>query len=248
MPIPLRRSLFCASLLLSVILLPYKGASAQTTPPPNSGFESIFALSGSASSAPRLLKDLAGSDWKRVRIGMSGGSGAKDDSPAGGLFGALFGGGVGGALGSMLTSVSGGVVSAGDDVYYTRGQTVSVGTETFLLAFQPRIGDDSGLANLLKMSKGDDSNPPPAPKPMTGEIPLNLVLLNVRSFGKLTDIRPFVLTDELAASAAQATMMGEMIKSKGSGSSELSVTPDPFKEETAPPPKPAKKPTKPRGT
>lgn len=216
---------------------PYLTASiAAGQAAPGGGLEGL--LDWSTSGGPKTLKDLAAPTWKHVRITLA--TGGKDESPVGGLFGALMGGAMGGTMGSMVSQMSSGVATAGDDVYYTQGKTLSLGSETFLITYKPRAGDDDGMANLLKMSKSD--TPPPPPKAMTGETPVAATLLNLHSIATLKDIRPFDLAGEIAASAAQAANVAEMLKDKSSSP----AFDDLPKTEITPPPAP--KPAKPKSS
>jgi len=159
------------------------------------------------------LKDLNG-DWQRVRVGQTdqagglgsflkqimqigmmtgmsqGGTGAaKPDSDA--LMGMLF-----------LSSLLGGQNDSAD-VFYTRGQTRVIGGETFLVAYHlPSQAPD--LAKLIAQSQQSGGPPPDlsqmlAPK-RTAEDALTLALLNLKTIGSLSDIRPFDLSQELAES------------------------------------------------
>lgn len=219
------------TLVAAVLLtIPLSGiaANAQTG---NSGLEALLDTSTS-NGGPKVLKDLSSPGWKHIRLQLS--TGGKEQSAVGGLFGALMGGEMGGAMGSVFSQMTSGVTTAGDDVYYTQGKTVALGTETFLVTYRPQTGEDNGMANLLKISKSD--TPPPAPKPMNGETPVTVTLINLHSIATLKDIKPFDLSAEIAASVAQASVMSEMMKDKN-GSVEISSDPPP-KPKTAKPTKP----------
>ena len=82
----------------------------------------------------------------------------------------------------------------GGGAYYTKGETVSIGTETYLVAYGRRTAE----ADLMTlMQRGPEAA---KPEPLTEETPLSLSLLNLRTMGSLTDIRVFDLEEELAVS------------------------------------------------
>jgi hypothetical protein len=222
---------------VTMLIAPGRPAQAQAA----NSLEAL--LSGGGPAAPRTLRDLSGGGYQRVRITLTG---VKEEGGGGigGLLGGLLGGEMGGAMGSMMNSAVGGVATAGENVYYTRGQTVVVGPETFLVAYRPRTGTDSGgPANLLLMMKAD--KPPAPPKPMTAEMPVSFALLNLRAVASFTDVHPFDLQAELAASAAQARAWAELAKKEGGGEAVSAETASPSSGDA--PAKPAvKQPSKPQ--
>lgn len=124
-------------------------------------------LSGEQYPLALQMKDLDG-QWRR----LSAGGGAE----AGGLsqvYAAMFGG-------------------AGA-VYYTKGETVSVGSETYLIAYTRRTRP---VDYVTIMQRGPGAMPA---EEVTAESSLSLSLLNLRTTGSLVDIRPFDLQQELAA-------------------------------------------------
>lgn len=132
-------------------------------------------LSGTAPPLAMQLKDLNG-DWRRMSV-----SGAADI-------------GMGGYM-SMLTSMFSGMGVGG--VYYTRGDTVTIGSETYIIAYSPKTRKVD-FAALMHAST------PPAPEKLTPDTTLTLSLLNQRTIGSLTDIQPFDINEEIGASETVA--------------------------------------------
>jgi len=76
----------------------------------------------------------------------------------------------------------------GSTVFYTRGQTITLNTKTFLIAYQQETKpfDFQQVITEHKL---------PEPQSLTPETPLNLALLNLRNIGHILDIRPFKLEE-----------------------------------------------------
>ena len=186
------------------------GVSAQEKPAPTQPAGELEGLFGGRAQPLALkMKDLDVAGWRRIKI--SGSPDKKEDGGLGGLMGAMLGGGgggLGGMMGSMVGSMLSGTSTAGPDVFYTRGQTIALGGETYLVAYQPQTKDiDFGM--LMKMK---DSASPPPPKPLTPDSPLVMSLLNLHAIGNLTGIRPFDLQAEIADSEALSKAMAEVAK------------------------------------
>lgn len=130
-------------------------------------------LSGKTVPLSLQLKELDG-EWRRFMP-----SGPYELAGMMQMFAALFGG-------------------AGSGVCYTKGETIALGKETYLIAYRPPA-PPLDLARLM----GPGAEPPFPPKPvkLTAETPLALCLLNLASMGNLNDIRPFNLEQEEAAAA-----------------------------------------------
>ena len=117
-----------------------------------------------------------------------------------------------GTVTQMFTALLG---SAGVGVYYTRGQSLTLGNTTYLVAYrtQPKVFD---ITNLIQMGQNAAlSGKPPAAEKLTADTPLALTLLNLQSAGSLTDIKPFDLTTELAGSAAAVKAFNDLITMMG---------------------------------
>lgn len=144
----------------------------------NATFEEVLA--GKTVPLTLALKDLNG-DWRRFSL-----SGQAD-------------------MGSFMRLVTG--VGAANDVYYSKGQTVTIGTETYAIAYRAKIkGPD-----FMALMRGGPGNMPAVQEKLTPDTPLTLALLNQRTMGSLNDIRPFNLDQELAADVQEAAFGGPRV-------------------------------------
>jgi prepilin-type processing-associated H-X9-DG protein len=89
----------------------------------------------------------------------------------------------------------------GGSAYYTRGRTITVGTETFLVAYR-REQEPFNIQRLIMMGERGMEGPP-QPEPLTAETTLQLSLLNLRTLGTILDITPFSLEAEVTVGKAQ---------------------------------------------
>lgn len=190
-------------------------------------------LSGKDCPQSLKLKELNG-DWRRLSIGTTdaakGGTGdmlsqlmqvgmmsdkgkgkGKDDAASAmlgmSLLGGLFGGGS----------------QSAEPIYYTKGQTVTVGSETFLLAYRYQ----KPAVNLMQLAaQADQSGKEPDRSKMADagklapESPLSLSLINVRAITSLTNIRPFDMDQEIAESAQSGGGLLDMIAQQQAKESE----------------------------
>lgn len=178
------------------------------------------ALSNPAAPATLSLSALD-SSWQRLRIkGPETGGG----NPMVGMMSGLLG----------MFGVNSGALSLLDrsNLYYTQGKTLQIGSETFLIGYQPRTAPFD--AAVLQ------ADGPPAPEVLTPQSQLQIVLINVRSIALVSDVRAFNLQVELKESAQSAEAMKKMMESKD-GPAAIEPAPAP-----APAPKPAPK-ARPRG-
>lgn len=143
-------------------------------------------LSGKTVPLTRKLKELT-PEWRRASVAGLPEQGGNLTQMTGGILGAMFGGG----MASALTP---------PPVCYTQGQTVSIGTETFLIVYQHA---QKGMDVAAMMKAGPGGKLPPVEK-LTPDSLLSLTLLNVRSLNSLSDLRAFNLDQELAESAKRA--------------------------------------------
>jgi hypothetical protein len=132
-------------------------------------------LSGEKHALTLQMKDLDG-QWRRLSTG---------------------GGGTGG-LAAVYAAMFGGA----GNVYYTKGEMVSVATETYLIAYTLRT---KPVDYMTILREGPGAGPT---EELTAESPLCLSLLNLRATGSLTDIRQFNLEEEIAA---YAEVSGEQV-------------------------------------
>src|SRR5947209_15015361 len=159
------------------------------------------------------LKELDG-DWRRVSIGIAGAAkgGLSDmlgplmqagmmsdgdkskgkNDPAAAMLGLSF-----------FSSLFGGGESK-EPVYYTKGQTVTVGSESFLLAYRfekPEMNLMQLAAESEKSGKDPDFSKVASDNKLTPETALTISLVNVKSITTLNSIRPFDMAQEIADSA-----------------------------------------------
>jgi hypothetical protein len=139
-------------------------------------------LSGEKHALTLQMKDLDG-QWRRLSTG---------------------GGGTGG-LAAVYAAMFGGA----GNVYYTKGEMVSVATETYLIAYTLRT-DPVGYMAVMRGGPGAGPT-----EELTAESPLCLSLLNLRATGSLTDIRQFNLEEEIAAQAKMAAATAAMVSGGG---------------------------------
>ena len=139
-------------------------------PAPCQSTDFVAALSGDKYPLTLKLKDLD-SSWRGVKLGNSGDAGDQLQVYA-----------------AMITGST-------QSLYYTKGETVILAGELYLVAYHHQISID--YAALLR----GGATAPVLPKP-TPDTTLSLSLLNVRLIGSLTDIQPFSLDDALNPAAA----------------------------------------------
>lgn len=89
----------------------------------------------------------------------------------------------------------------GSNAYYTQGQTIVLGNETFLVAYRI-TGMGSNLALLRSASAALPTSKQVEPTPrkeegLTPNTPLSLSLINFRTISSLNDIQPFNLKQEI---------------------------------------------------
>jgi len=155
-----------ATILLTVVLL-----SAPVFAQDNSDTGAVLKqiVSGKLFPLTLVLKDL-NPEWTTTRIASTPDAG-------------------GGGSDALLMLVSGAM--GGSQHFYTKGDTVKITSETYLVAYRPAI-------RQLDMSALRGSEPP-KPEPLTAETKLSLALLNVRLIGQLSEMAPFDLDAELTS-------------------------------------------------
>jgi len=168
--------LLCAALALMWVLpLPACSQAPTNENPPVSFVE---LLGGKTAPLSLRLKDLT-DEWRRF-------------STSGGMSGGL--------ESFLMMAATEGRALPGPSVFYTKGQTVTLNTETFLIAYQQE-------AKPVDFRQIMENHELPAQQPLTPDTPVNLALLNLRNIGNILDIRPFKLEEELAAVKEQQTVM-----------------------------------------
>lgn len=149
-------------------------------------------LSGKTVPLTLKMKDL-NDEWRRINVGPVA-------SSAGGVS-AIYSAMLGGA--------------AGGGVYYTKGQTVTIGGEAYLIAYHA-TAKATDPASLQQLMRGGQM--PEAEKP-TAQTSLALSLLNMRLTGSFNDIRPFNFDFETTGSeSALATEDEKRVQETNSAS------------------------------
>lgn len=151
-----------------------------------------YVISGKLAPLSVQVKDL-NSDWRHIVIG--------EDKPDLGQNKVIL---------RSLASFTEGFQT----IYYTKGDTVLVGNETYLIAyslktkpFDPAIFEPGEL---------------PKPEKLTLKTILSLSLLNLRNVGNIIDIRPFDMKEELAQSEPNKNEGTEVTESQDASIQNLS--------------------------
>ena len=213
-------------------------------------------LSGKDIPLNMKMKDLGG-DWKRVTIAMVGGqAGGMGDMMSqlmqAGMMseaGKKGGGGPSDALGAMVgMSMLGGMLGGGTDskqpAYYTTGQVISLGGETFLIAYQYKAEKPNLMQLAMDAEKSGEKEPNWAKMTeagkMSGESAAELTLINMKSIGSLSGIRTFDLAREIAESQPAGGLM-DLFMMGAAGKEKAPMLPatvaTPVKKSPAPPAK-----------
>jgi hypothetical protein len=104
---------------------------------------------------------------------------------------------------------------AGIGIYFTKGQSVSMGGETFLVAYHIENNlSAQDIQNMFRNMGGHGNDgPPPGPRKYLPNTTLLLSLLNLRTIGSLNNVRPFdpkmdVMTQSDIIEASDETLRG----------------------------------------
>lgn len=205
------RAAVAAGLLL-LLLLGAPGAHARrqsTTPAPaavrpgGGGADTVTAaadftqvLSGDLFPLTRTLRDLgAENGWRALSVTTLSDTQGADYVDLG-----IKGGDAARVENGLLSALAGGADPA---THYTRGQTVVVDGERYLVAYRPRPVSAARLAAVLGVGHThnggmpDDDAALSRPQPLSGNTVIYLSLLSLKDVGSLRDIRPFSLQAEL---------------------------------------------------
>ena len=169
------------------------GTAAQI---PTAGAALKELLSGSAHPLTLKIKDMKPEDWRRFTLTGQTDDGISSYLP---LIVGMMGGG-----GAPPTETAA--------VYYTQAQTVTLGAETYLVAYRPLLKQPD-FAALMAMNGA--AQPPVEQmlsEKMTLESSVSLSLLNVKKIGGMADIRPFDAAQEVAERAAADKAMADMLQ------------------------------------
>jgi hypothetical protein len=160
-------------LVLLAFVLPARGqqpGNASEAAGVGAQLKELFA--GSAYPLTMKLKDLNG-EWRRFAVGGQFEMGNWMQ-----MFSSMLGGGAGGGA------------------YYSKGQTVTLGSEVYIVAYRAPA-KPMDWAALMQAGAGAK---PPTPEKLTPDTTLSLSLVNLRTSGSLNDIRPFDMQQEIAES------------------------------------------------
>jgi hypothetical protein len=138
-------------------------ALCQTPQTPQDGFAEI--IKGTKVPLKVKMKDLTGGAWRRMSVSGAGGPAGPDASP-------------------MVTIVTTMLQGPDAGAYFTKGETITVDSQKFLIAYRmkPKPIDFEAL---------ERSSTPPRPEPLTPDMELTLSLLNLSTTNSFEDIRPF---------------------------------------------------------
>jgi hypothetical protein len=153
-------------------------------------------LSGRVHPMSLQLKDLSG-EWRRVTL--------RGGVIAGGNVGVNVSGSAEGSTSQNNNMVS--TLGAGQ-AYVTRGQTVSAGDQTYLVAYLL----PSTALDLSAILQAMATKTPPQMKVLTPESPLHLSLVNVKAIVSIEDVRAFDMNEEIGQSQEAAKKLAEMLK------------------------------------
>lgn len=203
-------------------------------------------LSGKEFPHNLKLKEL-NADWRHLSIGTTeAGKGGLSDSlgplvQAGMMSDMGKGKGKGDAAATMLgMSMLSGLFGGGESkqpVYYTKGQTVTVGSETFLVAYRYQKPELNLLQMAMQADKGGkepDFSKIGAEGKLTPDSPLTIALINVKTISTLNNIRPFNLDQEIAESAQGGGLMDLIAQEAAREASGTKQTPRPVSRPVAP--------------
>ena len=188
-------------------------------------------ISGKDAPATLKLKDLTG-DWRRMKFigttmtgsGMEGLMGLMSNlgplmqagmmSEMGKGAAKNAGGGAGmDAMMPAMASMFGGMFGSGDPVYYTKGQTVELGSETFLITYRhkaPKMDfmqmmmgvDKPGAGGKAADAKANDPAKMMEAGKLNPDSDLAINLINTKAIGMINDLRPFDMQKEIEEAKA----------------------------------------------
>jgi len=99
-------------------------------------------------------------------------------------------------MGSYLQMVNMMMGALTNFAYYTKGETVTIRNEVFLITYRPHQ-KQLGWQELMRSGP---TSQPPTPEPLTPETTLALSLINARTIGSINEIVPFDLEQEIQLS------------------------------------------------
>ena len=169
-----------------------------------------FSQLSTAKIAPaRLQLKNLNAGWQRMTV----------ESDENDPLAAIYGGFRGPAFADALTE-------AGIGVYFTRGQTATLGSETFLVAYRVETNMTAqDIQNLFRNIGGHGNNAGAmAPRKFPPDTTLLLSLLNLRTIGSLKDVRPFNAKSEIMGPSDVIELSNENLQELGRLLTQLSQT------------------------
>ena len=151
--------------LLLALLLALQGAAQAQT-------ADLKTLLFSPAANALTLKELNG-EWRVINAGATDSGGSNPMA--------------------MWLAMLGG--AGGQSACYTKGDTVEVGGETFVIAYRVAAKP----INFAALLNGAGNQKPAPPEPYTPDTKLTLSLLNLKTLAAFSDIHPFNLQAEIAA-------------------------------------------------
>lgn len=196
-------------------------------------------ISGKAAPPTLKLKDLTG-DWQRMKfVGLTmTGSGMEGLTNLMSSLGPLMQAGMMSEMGKgaaknaggmdammpAMASMFGGMFGGGDPVYYTKGQVMELGYETFLITYrhkQPKMDFMQMMMAADKPGAGGKADDP-AKMMEAGKLnpdsELAINLINTKAIGMINDLRPFDMQkeiDEAKAAGGLADLLAAGMKADG---------------------------------
>jgi hypothetical protein len=85
-----------------------------------------------------------------------------------------------------------------DNTYYTQGKTITIGNQTYIIAYRiPSSGEAMTLESLLNVFGNSDCDSKTLPPVLTATTSVSLALLNLESMGSLNNIKPVNIQEEI---------------------------------------------------
>jgi len=161
-------------------------------------------LSGKNTPQSMQLKQLD-STWLRIAIRSGGTTEAGPGDMLGKLaqIGMMADGGKKAEGLPALLGLLGGLFGDKGTVYFTKGTTIALGAETFLIAYAVEKAAPNLVQMIMEAKEGGKEPDPSAlfsSGKWTEDTVATLALVNVRTIGSLTGVRPFDLKTEIAES------------------------------------------------
>ncbi len=185
--------------------------------------EGLEALFTGKDFPPTLkLRDLNGS-WRRFTVTTTDNQGSGNDMMSQLMqIGMMSDAGKGGASDAIPTMAAMSLFGAAgkEPVYYTTGRTITLGGDTFLVAYRYKAPQVNFMQLAMESEKSGGKAPDFAKLSeglrMTPESAVSLSLVNIRAISSLNGLRPFDLDQEIAEDARSGGgMLDALANQKG---------------------------------